>query len=244
MANQAIAFVDPYVQTSQGVLPVGVIEATFEGAVEQGPQLGQLGRGQISGVTHAQPRHSVIVPVPTDRTGLALFLLVATHLTFGPYEERYGFPPKQLGGLAICAAFTAAAIWLPMGTALRIATLVFFGGGMLVLIAVGLSRRVALRVDHQGIVLGGSAFRYEATTRRFAWPAVSAVVLWRMNVSHGAKLSCFSVVPVGVDPAAVESLALAQLAHPISGWKLDPERLTTALRVFAPNVAFVDRRKG
>jgi len=63
------------------------------------------------------------------------------------YVARYGWNGRS-GGLIIGAAvFVLIALTAPMSLALRVITLVFFGGGALVFIASIATRRVALRVD-------------------------------------------------------------------------------------------------
>ena len=59
------------------------------------------------------------------------------------------------GALIIGAGvFVVIALTAPMSLALRVVTLVFFGGGLLVFVASIASRRVALRVDASGVTLG------------------------------------------------------------------------------------------
>jgi hypothetical protein len=83
----------------------------------------------------------------------------------GVYVARYGWNGRS-GGLIIGAAvFVLIAVTVPMSLALRVVTLVLFGGGALVFIASIATRRVALRVDARGITLGGSPGRYRSTTR-------------------------------------------------------------------------------
>src|SRR5271154_2358006 len=77
----------------------------------------------------------------------------------GVYVARYGWN-RRGGSLIVGAAvFVLLALTVPMSLALRVVTLVFFGGGALVFIASIATRRVALRVDASGITLGGSPRR-------------------------------------------------------------------------------------
>jgi hypothetical protein len=177
------------------------------------------------------------------------------------YVTRYGFPPKHWGVIAIAATFTLLAIFLPMGTFLRIATLVFFGGGGVLLLVAGLSRKVALRVDESGVTLGGSPLRYAATTAHVPWRDVEAVVLWRQELAagmpyigvlrpHGAP--ALPGIPTGTAGrammSATEKLAgapdarLVTASRAITGWHLDDDRLATAMQRFAPGVPLIDQR--
>jgi len=88
------------------------------------------------------------------------------------YVARYGWNGRS-GSLIIGAAvFVLIALTVPMSLALRVFTLVFFGGGALVFIASIATRRVALRVDAGGITLGGSPGRYRSATRLIPWADV------------------------------------------------------------------------
>jgi hypothetical protein len=86
------------------------------------------------------------------------------------YVARYGWNGRS-GGLIIgVAVFVLIALTAPMSLALRVITLVLFGGGALVFIASIATHRVALRVDASGIALGGSPGRYRSTSRLIRGP--------------------------------------------------------------------------
>ena len=53
------------------------------------------------------------------------------------------------------------------------------GYGAFLSLIVPSSRKVALRIDANGITLGGSPMRYKATTRVVQWCEVQRVFLWR-----------------------------------------------------------------
>src|SRR5271156_1769236 len=122
----------------------------------------------------------------------------------GVYVARYGWN-RRSGSLIIGAAvFVLLALTVPMSLALRVVTLVFFGGGALVFIASIATRRVALRGDTSGVTPGGSPRRGGAAPPpsdprgppsgkpcsgatvcprafpcpRGAWPAVKAPARW------------------------------------------------------------------
>ena len=83
----------------------------------------------------------------------------------GVYVARYEWNGRS-GGLIIGAAvFVLIALMAPMSLALRVVTLLLFGGGALVFIASIATRRVALRVDASGITLGGSPGRHGSPDR-------------------------------------------------------------------------------
>jgi hypothetical protein len=97
-----------------------------------------------------------------------------------PYEERYRWTPTMVTGAALGAASLLAAILAPAVPLLvRVPLAVAGTAGTVSCLAYSTSRKVAFRVDHQGITLGGGPLRYEAHTSFFPWEGVDAVVLWR-----------------------------------------------------------------
>jgi hypothetical protein len=179
----------------------------------------------------------------------------------GVYVARYGWNGRS-GGLIIGAAvFVLIAVTVPMSLALRVVTLVFFGGGALVFIASIATRRVALRVDARGITLGGSPGRYRSTTRLIPWAEVREVVLWRQPMPYGRSMRYVAVARhSGAPPLAGRrgrraGRVAARALTPVSGdmllasraanlWRLDTDRMTAAVAHFAPGVRVVDKDAG
>jgi hypothetical protein len=179
----------------------------------------------------------------------------------GVYVARYGWNGRS-GGLVIGAAvFVLIAVTVPMSLALRVVTLVLFGGGALVFIASIATRRVALRVDASGITLGGSPGRYRSTTRLIRWADVREVVLWRQPMPYGRSVRYVAVARHrGAPPLAGRrgrraGQVTARALTPVSGdtllasraanlWRLDPDRMTAAVAHFAPGVRVVDKDAG
>jgi hypothetical protein len=176
------------------------------------------------------------------------------------YVARYGWNGRS-GGLVIGAAvFVLIAVTVPMSLALRVVTLVLFGGGALVFIAGIATRRVALRVDASGITLGGSPGRYRSTTRLIPWADVREVVLWRQPMPYGRSVRYVAVARHrGAPPLAGRrgqraGQLTARALTPVSGvllasraanlWRLDTDRMTAAVAHFAPGVRVVDTGAG
>jgi hypothetical protein len=177
------------------------------------------------------------------------------------YVARYGWNGRS-GGLIIGAAvFVLIALTVPMSLALRVVTLVLFGGGALVFIASIAARRVALRVDASGITLGGSPGRYRSTTRLIPWDEVREVVLWRQPMPYGRSVRYVAVARRrGAPPLAGRrgrraGQVTARALTPVSGdmllasraanlWRLDTGRMTAAVAHFAPGVRVVDKDAG
>jgi hypothetical protein len=130
----------------------------------------------------------------------------------------------------------------------------FAGAGVLVLVWVAASRKVALRVDASGVTLGGRPFHYAATTVYVPWSDVDAIVLWYQQVSTHSMLYIGiqrrpgasaprgsrrrnsllgSVVPhVPVD--------VVRASRPLVSWYLDREELASAVDRFSPGTPIRD----
>jgi hypothetical protein len=179
----------------------------------------------------------------------------------GVYVARYGWN-RRSGSLIIGAAvFVLVAVTAPMSLALRVVTLVFFGGGALVFIATIASRRVALRVDASGITLGGSPGRYRSTTRLIPWADVREVVLWRQPMPYGRSMRYVAVArrkgapPLTGRRGRRAGRVTARTLTPVHGdtllasravnlWRLDTDRMTAAVAHFAPGVRVIDHDAG
>lgn len=170
--------------------------------------------------------------------------------------------PKTVGLLLASVLFCMAAILVPMPMAMRVLSLVFFGGGAIALLAVGLSRKVALRIDQSGITLGGSPLRYAATTAHVPWHDVEAVVLWRQSLAQdlpylgvlrpdgapplpgtpGASRTGRAMAGLGRAVAGAPDDRLVASCRAINGWRVDPTELAAALLRFAGDVPLIDQR--
>lgn len=172
------------------------------------------------------------------------------------YQARYGWDRKTAGLVALSVVFTAILLLPDTPLIARILGLPLFGGGGLFLAFAASSRKVALRVDETGVLLGGSPARYAATTDHVPWGDITGVVLWRQAVS-GASLSHVGVSRrEGAPPlrgggprarAAVRFLVpvpveVALASRGVNGWRLDKDRLVTAVAHFAPDIAVHDLR--
>ncbi|MFJ5772746.1 hypothetical protein [Streptomyces sp. NPDC093094] len=172
------------------------------------------------------------------------------------YEARFGFDRRTSLVVLICAVFTACAFLPDMPPGIRIASLVLFGGGGLVMAAGALTRRVALRVDASGVLLGGSPLRYRATTAHVPWKDIEAVALWSQSVPHSSIPYVGLVRHEGAPPlpgpqgrtARAVGGALVPVpfevlmaSRAVNGWRLDTPRLAAAVTHFAPHVRMVGR---
>ena len=180
----------------------------------------------------------------------------------GVYVARYGWN-RRSGSLIIGAAvFVLLALTVPMSLALRVVTLVFFGGGALVFIASIATRRVGLRVDASGVTLGGSPARYRSTTCLIPWADIREVVLWRQPMPYGRSLRYVGVArrkgapalagPRGQRAGKVTARALTPgvsgdtllASRAVNLWRLDAHRMAAAVAHFAPGVRVIDQDTG
>jgi hypothetical protein len=178
------------------------------------------------------------------------------------YEARYGWNRRSGRLIIMAGVFVVLGVTVPMSLVLRVVTLVFFGGCLLVFIASVASRRVALRVDASGVTLGGSPGRYRATTRLIPWTDIREIVLWRQRLPAGRTMRYVGVArregtpPLTGPGAQRTSQAVARALTPdISGslllasravnlWPLDESRLATAVAHFAPGIRVRDQDTG
>jgi hypothetical protein len=181
------------------------------------------------------------------------------------YEERYEFQRPRPHVVVISVLFVLAALVVPMDLGLRVADLAFFGGGLVLMFAIGRYRRVALRADETGLLLGGAPLRYDSTTINMEWRDIAAVILWRhptfltqayVGVSRqpspdrGDRHDAVS----GFDGAATDAVTglardltapsrrLRRSRRPIHGWSLDLDQFAAVLREHAPDVPLIDLR--
>jgi hypothetical protein len=179
------------------------------------------------------------------------------------YVARYGWNRRSGSLIMGAAVFVLLAVTVPMSLALRVVTLVFFGGGALVFIASIATRRVALRVDASGVTLGGSPGRYRATTVLIPWADIKEIVLWRQPMPYGRSVRYVGVARrrKGTRPLAGRrgqraAKATARALTPgVSGdtllasravnlWHLDTHRMAAAVAHFAPGVRVIDQDTG
>ncbi|GGX63182.1 hypothetical protein GCM10010515_33560 [Streptomyces fructofermentans] len=99
---------------------------------------------------------------------------------------RYGWTFKSALLVLFSGAATALMVHLGLSSLTRVACAVFFGACAVVLCAVSFSRRTALRVDGEGVTLGGHAlFRYGSTLLFVPWSDIEALVRWEQVIRPG-----------------------------------------------------------
>ena len=185
------------------------------------------------------------------------------------YEERYRWTARGGWAFGVLFLFLVLAFVVPMPVVARVLEAVLFGGVCLLIGWPSVSRRMALRVDERGITLGGSPFRYGATTRLHAWGDIERVVLWdRITASQARRGRPGRMFPpircIGLQfrPGAppIDGKDLGPLDQPASAapvpgvargavrlassWTLDKQRLIAVTAQFAPQVQVLDLSQG
>jgi hypothetical protein len=173
------------------------------------------------------------------------------------YEARYGWHGRTIGLVVVAVVFDVLAVVLPMPLWLRVAILLLFGGGLLVMLAGILGQRLALRVDETGITLGSPPLRPASKAQVVPWADIRRVVLWRQALPYAQTMRYVGLerrhgAPPLAGPRArkagrIAGSALAPHVDPetlmasraVNGWRLDPQRLAAAVAHFAPGVQVV-----
>jgi hypothetical protein len=143
------------------------------------------------------------------------------------------------------AAFLAAAL-LPMPLAFSVIDAVVFGSFLVLLVANPLSRRVAFRVDAEGVTLGGVFPRPRRSTAFIPWRDVIGLQLFELPFGrphapyiHVIRRAEAPTLPTGMGFGRLNQRMVGPefaASRPIVAWTLDPERLRAVLAGVAPNV--------
>ncbi|WP_217427971.1 hypothetical protein [Microlunatus speluncae] len=201
-------------------------------------------------IERAAAEHAAAERAAAER---AVAVQAATGPAGVPYVARAGFTVSTAFTLFGSAGFVLLGLLLPYEQAgpISLIIVVFFGAcGLLSLLDLAL-RRVRLRVDAEGVTLGGPLLNYRRSTKRLTWSEVRRVVLFRGI----GVITCVGVEPwtgAGVRKPLSMSDELNQLMAPhvpaavvrhsvmVHGWRLDRDRLVAAVRDFAPSVEIVE----
>src|SRR5215831_12934625 len=95
------------------------------------------------------------------------------------YEARFR-GPKTVRMVIILLAFCAIMLIAPAPLWARVFVIGACGIGLVILLAAGLSRKTALRVDASGVRVCRSPF-FRAATAFYPWAEVEKIVLWRFQ---------------------------------------------------------------
>lgn len=173
------------------------------------------------------------------------------------YEERYRWTRTSITALTVCCVLVLCGVVAPLPLALRVVIILACGYGAFLSVIVPSSRKVALRIDDDGITLGGSPMRYKATSRVVQWHEVQRVFLWRrgpgvryLAVERPADAPPLS--PRGAGKADRPAFYLSrnpQVPTPtlkvgttrgMQAFSVDDARLSNAIAHYAPTVSIVN----
>lgn len=173
------------------------------------------------------------------------------------YEERYRWTPAVAWPLVFCTACVVICIPNFISLVARVPITAFGAWGIFNCIMYPASRKVAFRVDHMGVTLGGSPLRYRATTRFFAWADIEKIVLWQRIMLFGSLRYIGLERRPGAPPLSGGGTGRADkpihlsysppvtgiatgAARGLSAWRLDDDQLAAAITACAPTVQLVD----
>jgi len=175
------------------------------------------------------------------------------------YEEHYRWTRTSVTALALCSALVLAAIAVPqMPLPLRVVVIAGCAYGAFLSVIVPASRKVALRVDANGLTLGGNPLRYKATTRAIPWHEVQRVFLWRrgpvgvryLSVERPADAAPLSLGGTGKadrpalylapDPQVPAPTLKVGTTRGMQAFSIDDARLADVIAHYAPSVSIVN----
>lgn len=162
------------------------------------------------------------------------------------YQERYRLTREVLPAVGGGAMFVFVGFLPTVPMAIRIVDFSLFGVVFLWIATVLVSRKVALRVDHRGITLGGHVPRYKATTGAIRWKDVNGIQLWAFDYGFGTS-HYIRVVRRQGSPRLPSGLGYNRLGRTVLGsdfaanrqillWSLDADRLREVVAQLAPDV--------
>lgn len=187
-----------------------------------------------------------------------------TDATDAVYETRYGPNRSDLLLLPMAVIFVVIGVSIasqsssPVETTLGWGATALFGLFVALRIVQWAYRRVALRVDATGVTLGITPPWPASRIASVPWSDVKRIVLWRQPANRttmryigvervegapplpgSARNATLQKLNTAVAPAHVPEQVVND-SRPISGWRLDEERLARAVAQFAPHVEIVD----
>ena len=184
------------------------------------------------------------------------------------YEARFGFDRRTALVVAASVVFVALMIWLPTGSGypsavmwfVKVAGLLLFGVGGLIFALAAARGGVALGIDHHGITLGNPGIPQPGMTNRpvhARWNDVTEVVLFDQYHAGGRQPYIGIRLRPGAQTAATTFNTNSRLwntnrnlmghvpedvlmrSRPVTGWRLDEQRLSAAVATYAPDVQAV-----
>ena len=175
----------------------------------------------------------------------------------GVYEARYGWNSRSARMLITAVVFVTIALTVPMSLTARLAIGIMFGIAGLVFAATILGRRLAFRVDAQGITLGGAPLPVVLHDTVIPWTEVRAVVLWRQRLPYARSMPFIGIdrrddAPPLLDRRAQRATGLTartlapgigtrllSTSRAVNLWRLDESGLATAVALFGPGVPVI-----
>jgi len=159
------------------------------------------------------------------------------------YEEHRGWTTRAIVGTSLCVPFGVAAI---VGFAVTyniklLVIVVICVLGVINLAGGAMSRRLALRVDADGITLAG---RGRSSASSLTWDQVQTVVLYQpRNIGMIGIVKSYAGVPAQpLNPGLPDSPPTPDESMALDSWRVDFARLKQVIGEVAPAVDVVDKR--
>jgi hypothetical protein len=175
------------------------------------------------------------------------------------YVARFGWTPRDLVLVPVCILFViVGAVMVGDGQLVGAFACVLGGGYVLLVLVAGVSRRVALAVTAEGIMLGLIPPWPARHSAFVPWADIEAVVLWRQGRGWRSIRYIGVVRRAGAPPlpGSARSPLLRSLnqavvppglaedlvadSRQVSFWRLDRTRLTAAVSHFRPGLPIED----
>lgn len=180
------------------------------------------------------------------------------------YQERYRLTGRAAAGLTITVVvaglgflWLSPVIFLPVGIVLAIlAVLIAHSAGI-----IDLARRTtALRVDHEGILLGAVPDKLSArrgSALFLPWADIEQIVLYPAYITGPGKSAAAQCIGIQRKAAAAPlrwgneqapgcpvPRVPAWATRRIAGWRLDGDRLAATVAAVAPGIVIFDTNAG
>ena len=172
------------------------------------------------------------------------------------YEARYGFTPRTVVLVFVSLVFVGLGFLPGLGALYRFAIFGLFGGGVVAVVLMAASGYTALRVDWNGVTLGGSPLR-RSQHAVVPWSDITGITLWvvrSQTIGNSGRTPMVTLLRRPGSPrlpgraygavarevyAAVGGpgdLETINASAPVQMWKLDRAQFVATVARYAPHV--------
>ena len=192
--------------------------------------------------------------------------MLDTQVIQDTYEVRYGWTRKNVFLMFVCLLFCLV-VFIPFGNerfrldfipipiiAVKVLSVLLGLSGLISVGAGGFSKKALLRVDANGVTLGGHPLRYASSTAMVPWNDVIGVELWVQRLEINGRTNRVSYVGLhraaGAPalPGAAKNRVSRRMAAGAAGvpaelvaasravnvWKIDPNAFYATVKLHRP----------